>query len=912
MHLLRAEACDRCGMVRELHGFDLRLTPHGIVVPTEVGGVPAEAERLLECFAENDASGMMCLASGGLLMGAGPSVRFWHEFAAEFLRALCHVPEGGLLEEIAGPDSARLAEWVLNAPPMSGGEYLGPEVLKGVWQRLTTWTATEVAAAGGLAAFLEARASRWVRVGRVTLHLAENKTDVEFPFAFMATYAAGLSAAGKIRRLPLGNALKEYADRLQKPELIKLLTPLNQAAKRSGLIRDLVDSGDIFHPLVWTPREAYTFLSEIPLYEESGLLAQLPNWWKRRARPKVSVKLDSRKGGEVGKDSLLQFDISVVLGEEQLSKEEIERLLHSGDNLVQLRGEWVEVDSERLQQALAHWEQVERRAGRDGVSFIEGMRLLAGASSDSRPANEDDGVDESRAWHRVEATGALREKLAALRAPGGIHGDVPRSLRATLRGYQLAGLNWLWLCSQLGVGACLADDMGLGKTIQVLATLLRHREAEPHAAPALLVVPASLIGNWKAEAARFAPSLRLAIAHPSETPRADLDALSNSPEKFLQGVDLVVTTYSMATRLEWLAESRWSWVVLDEAQAIKSPGAGQTKAVKKLNGSMRVALTGTPVENRLGDLWSIFDFINAGLLGSAAKFKEFAKDLEKRGHAQYAPLRRLVAPYILRRMKTDPGIAPDLPEKTEMQVFCGLSKPQAVLYQRAVTALARALDDAEGSGIERRGLVLAALTRFKQICNHPSLFTGDGGYLPEASAKFMRLASLCEEIASRGEKVLVFTQFREITDPLATHLASIFGRDGLILHGGTAVKSRKELVAEFQREEGPPFFILSLKAGGTGLNLTAASHVIHFDRWWNPAVESQATDRAFRIGQRRNVLVHKFVTRGTIEEKIDTIIARKQQMSAEILEGDAGIALTEMSDEQILEMVTLDLERATA
>ena len=323
-----------------------------------------------------------------------------------------------------------------------------------------------------------------------------------------------------------------------------------------------------------------------------------------------------------------------------------------------------------------------------------------------------------------------------------------------------------------------------------------------------------------------------------------------------------------------------------------------------------MALTGTPVENRLGDLWSIFDFLNPGLLGSATRFKSFAKALENREHARYAPLRNLVAPYILRRMKTDPDIAPDLPNKTEMQVFCGLAKPQAVLYKQGVAALTKALEKTEDDGIQRRGLVLSYLTRFKQICNHPSQFVGDGLYDPAASAKFDRLGTLCAEIASRGEKALIFTQYREITEPLADFLASVFGRAGLVLHGGTAVKKRKQLVADFQSEAGPPFFVLSIKAGGTGLNLTAASHVIHFDRWWNPAVENQATDRAFRIGQKRNVLVHKFVTRGTIEEKIDALISEKQQMADALLEGGAERSLTEMSDDEILDMVSLDIERA--
>ncbi len=404
--------------------------------------------------------------------------------------------------------------------------------------------------------------------------------------------------------------------------------------------------------------------------------------------------------------------------------------------------------------------------------------------------------------------------------------------------------------------------------------------------------------------------MTLLVAHSSETSKQELADLASAPVERLQGVDLVITTYSMVTRLEWLFSVGWGWVILDEAQAIKNPSTRQTRAIKKLGGRARVALTGTPVENRLGDLWSIFDFLNPGLLGSATRFKSFAKALEEREHARYAPLRNLIAPYILRRMKTDPDIAPDLPDKTEMQVFCGLAKPQAVLYKQCVTALTKAFEETAGDGIQRRGLVLSYLMRFKQICNHPSQLTGDGVYDPVASAKFDRLGALCSEIASRGEKVLIFTQFREVTDPLAEFLATVFGREGLVLHGGTAVKKRKQLVADFQHEDGPPFFVLSIKAGGTGLNLTAASHVIHFDRWWNPAVENQATDRAFRIGQQRNVLVHKFVTRGTIEEKIDALIRKKQDMADSLLKGGAEKALTEMSDDEILSMVSLDIERA--
>jgi len=897
-------------MSADLGLFTLRVTPHGVVACSYEGD-ERWARGVAARFSEHEAAGLVALATARVPHHVSSSVLFWRDISADFLRSLCHVPttESFTRASVEPPASGLLAEWTLNTPPMQGAEYVTPDVLRAVWQRLLDWAVEQARECGGLSTFLETYAPQWARVGRVTLHLAENKGDSEYPFAFMATYAAGLSRGGRVRRLPLGGALQEYAGARKKPELLKLLSPLHAAAKRSELIADLVQTSDIFHPLVWTPNEAYAFLKEIPVYEECGLLAQLPNWWRKRARPKVSVTLDSAKHAAVGKDAMLDFNISLALGDEQLSKEETEALLNESEGLMMLRGEWVEVDSEKLREALEHWEQVEQEVGEGGVSFIEGMRLLAGASADLK---EDEAIHEHAAWAFLEAGESLREALAGLRTPAGLAGPVPLGFHGELRDYQLAGLNWLWLCSRLGVGACLADDMGLGKTIQVLAALLRHKQesTEEIPKPSLLVVPASLIGNWKDESARFAPDLSLMIAHSSETTKQELAELADAPEEKLRGADLVITTYSMVARLDWLFSVGWNWVILDEAQAIKNPSTRQAKAVKKLDGTARVVLTGTPVENRLGDLWSIFDFLNPGLLGSASRFKSFAKALENREHARYAPLRNLVAPYILRRMKTDPEIVPDLPDKTAMQVFCGLAKPQAVLYKQSVTALTRALEQAEGEGIKRRGLVLSYLMRFKQICNHPSQLTGDGAYDPAASAKFDRLGALCSEIASRGEKALVFTQFREMTEPLAEFLSSIFGREGLVLHGGTAVKKRKGLVADFQHEDGPPFFVLSIKAGGTGLNLTAASHVIHFDRWWNPAVENQATDRAFRIGQQRNVLVHKFVTRGTIEEKIDALIQEKQGMADALLGGGGEKALTEMSDDEILDMVSLDIERA--
>ena len=449
--------------------------------------------------------------------------------------------------------------------------------------------------------------------------------------------------------------------------------------------------------------------------------------------------------------------------------------------------------------------------------------------------------------------------------------------------------------------------MGLGKTIQVLAMLLALKQ-RGGARASLLVVPASLLANWRAEMAQFTPTLRAAFIHPSETPKEELARVARRPAAATEAADVVVTTYGMLLRQPWLLDVRWQLAVLDEAQAIKNPAARQTKAVKRLKAEARIALSGTPVENRLADLWSLFDFLAPGLLGSQQKFKGFVKRLEARDENRYAPLRSLVQPYILRRLKTDKRVIADLPEKTEVRAFCGLGKRQAALYAKLVEELAHLIENTEG--MQRRGLVLAYLMRFKQLCNHPSQLLGDGRFQPDESGKFVRLAEIGEEIASRQQRALVFTQFREMAEPLAGFLAQVFGRPGLVLHGGTAVGRRRQLIDQFQGDGGPPFFVLSLKAGGTGLNLTAASHVIHFDRWWNPAVENQATDRAFRIGQRRNVLVHKFVCRGTVEEKIDALIEEKTRLAADLLEGGAEKMLTEMSDAELMRLVSLDVERA--
>jgi non-specific serine/threonine protein kinase len=826
------------------------------------------------------------------------ALAYWRDLATRFMAAVCargdHSPE-----PLAPPDPDLLAALAASAPPMLGGEYLDAGVLAGQWELLDTAFRGALARhRGSVSEWLAAHESPWHLVGRVHFNLAENRADDAAPFAFLATYTTRLSARGKVQHVPLGQALREYASARAKPQLEALLAPVRRAAEACPWLAEMVEQGELFHPMRWTPADARRLLGDIPRLEAAGVIVRMPAGWggARPSRPQATATVGARAPGELGQDALLDFHASVTLDGEPLSDTEIAELLASSDGLRLLRGRWIELDRDALRATLDRLRAVERMAS-DGIGFGEAMRLVAGAPIGAVPEAE------AGARPRVVAGAWLAETLAGLRAPDGLATvELGGGLAAQLRPYQDVGVRWLHLLAQLGLGACLADDMGLGKTIQVIALLLASRRGAVRP-PHLLVAPASLLGNWTSELARFAPSLRALVAHPSAMPGSELAAAS-PPE--LAGVDLVITTYGTVSRAPWLAKRPWGLVILDEAQAIKNPGTKQTRAVKALEARARVALTGTPVENRLGDLWSIFDFLNPGLLGSAKEFTAFTKRLDA---TDYGPLRELVRPYILRRLKTDRTVISDLPDKTEVTAYCALSRKQAALYQQAVDELAARLRDTDG--IARRGAVLAALTRFKQICNHPSHWLGDGDWREVDSGKLQRVRELAEVIAAKQEKLLVFTQFREACAPLASFLEGVFGRAGLVLHGDTTVKDRSALVRRFQDDADVPFFVLSLKAGGTGLNLTAASHVLHFDRWWNPAVEDQATDRAFRIGQRRNVLVHKLVCRGTVEEKIDALIAGKRDLSRTLLEGTSELKLTELDDAELMSLVSLDLKAAT-
>ncbi len=671
---------------------------------------------------------------------------------------------------------------------------------------------------------------------------------------------------------------------------------------------------------------AHAFLREAaPVLAAAGFGVDLPGWWGRPSA-RLGARLRARgRGqpgvvatrGDLGQEALVDYQWEVSLGEERLDAEELARLAALHQPLVRLRGQWVELDPRRLARGLKLLEQPPSAA----LSLAEVLGLAATLDEDTAglPVL---GV-EGEGWVADLLSAAADERLERVPAPPGFTG--------TLRPYQERGLAWLAFLDRVGLGGVLADDMGLGKTVQILALLAldtsgRSRPAESGSAapettpgasrspdgdeqgPTLLVCPMSLVGNWQREAQRFTPDLSVHVHHGADRARGE------EFEKAVAGADLVVTTYAVAARdVEALRDVAWRRVVFDEAQAIKNAATRQAQAARTLAARQRIAVTGTPVENRLADLWSILDTCNPGLLGTAADFtRRFARPIERHGDDEAAErLRTLTRPFVLRRVKTDTSIIADLPDKLEMEVVCSLTREQAALYKAVVDDMLAKVEASEG--IERRGLVLATMTKLKQVCNHPAQLLHDGTALGGRSGKLARVEETLEEVLANGEKALLFTQFAEFGGMLRAHLSARFGREVLFLHGGVPKKDRDAMVARFQSGDAaaPALFVLSLKAGGTGLTLTAANHVLHVDRWWNPAVEDQATDRAFRIGQTRNVQVRKLVCAGTVEERIAAMIKDKRGLAARIVGTGEGW-LTELSTDQLRELVSLDAAAAVA
>jgi SNF2 family DNA or RNA helicase len=653
--------------------------------------------------------------------------------------------------------------------------------------------------------------------------------------------------------------------------------------------------------------EAFGFLKESAwVLEDAGYKVIVPAWWtpKGRQRAKVRLKAAGKQPTSSKKDksyfsfdTLVDYQYELAIGDQVISEREWQQLVNAKTPLVQFRGQWVELDQDKMRALLEFWKTQQHE--HPDMTLLDFMKLTADADDSLE-------LDWERDQRLSEMLTRLNDKsrLEVISDPAGFQGS--------LREYQKRGVSWLHYLESLGLNGCLADDMGLGKSAQVIARLLQERELTSGAkkskkqiaiAPTLLVVPTSVVGNWSKEIEKFAPQLRVLVHHGSQRLQDDAAFKAVSLEH-----DVVITSFTLARKdVKRLEQVDWHRVVVDEAQNIKNPKAAQTKAILKLPAQHRLALTGTPVENRLLDLWSIFNFLNPGYLGKEAQFRQsFEIPIQKNNDVvRSTTLKKLVEPFILRRMKTDQSIIKDLPDKVEQKLYCNLTKEQASLYEAVVKDIETQLSDAEG--IQRKGLILSTLMKLKQICNHPMQFLQDNSdFTPERSHKLERLLEMIEEAMDEGESLLVFTQFTDIGDALEKYLRHTLHYNTYYLHGGTPRPKRERMIAEFQNPDSEPsVFILSLKAGGVGITLTKANHVFHFDRWWNPAVEDQATDRAFRIGQTKNVFVHKFVALGTLEERIDQMIEDKKKLAGAIVGADESW-LTELDNDAFKQLIALN------
>ncbi len=819
------------------------------------------------------------------------TLNFWHEFSRIFIENL-RLSENlnKIRDKLKLPANIETLQKLLEDKPFfQGSEYLNLDTLECYWKKLLLYFKKEIKSFDGkVEDFFREYTKRINLADQIYFHLVENKKGASAPFAFLATYSAGMSKDGRSQHKPLRNVISEYSQKQDK--LIELLSRVYKVAEESTFIKTLLDNGELFYPLSFTSKDAFSFLQEAELYEENGILCRIPNWWKgARKGISISGSIGNKEQSLLSLKSIMDFDMRLSVAGEELTLAEARKILEDSNGLTLIKGKWVAIDKDRLKNTLDKWSKLQELI-KDGLTFAEAMRYVSGLNSFF--------PDDSETIVDVEFGDWIRNLFEKLHNPKMIKKiSPPDDFKAELREYQQHGLNWLGLLGSINMGACLADDMGLGKTIQVIA-LLNYLKKAGNFSTNLLIVPASLIHNWISEINKFSRGINVMVAHPSG--RKLYTGKTPDLQK-IKGCDIVLTTYGLVKTSSWLKEFNWNYIVLDEAQAIKNPLTAQSKAVKALICKNKIALTGTPIENSLGDLWSLFDFLNPGLLGSRKEFKELIK---KEDHS-YSKIRRIITPYILRRLKTDKRVITDLPDKIEMDVFANLSKKQGALYQDQIELLEKALEGTEG--IERKGLILSSLMKFKQVCNHPSQLLGDGSYNSKDSGKFIRLKEICETVKEKRERILVFTQFKEIIDPLNDFLTEVFERPGLTLHGSTRVTKRKELVNKFQSDEYYPFFILSLKAGGTGLNLTKANHVVHFDRWWNPAVENQATDRAFRIGQQKSVVVHKFICEGTFEEKIDEMLKNKTALSKNILSDTKSSWITELDDKELIKMFSMEV-----
>lgn len=862
---------------------NLRIIPRGAL------------PRLERAFSRSVGAGMLDLLRFGIPVGATP-IFSWlsskaHDYLARYLQAI----RRGEAPPTLPSAEQQYADMLESMPPLYGSE-IGVGALK-------TWLASLLPALEEQAsqenitpeAWLCQLGEGWKQLGALCFHLAENAGENanDYPFAFLATFIHKVGQDGQPKHAPLGLAAQLHAD--NRSALLDLLRPLQRLAAKSRFFSELINTRAIYAPCAWNARQAYEFLESQPLLDQEGIETHIVNLWKTLP-PRIELEVKVETQGNAKPDqspalninSLLHFIPQVAMGMHHLTEDELKALLAGDDGLIRFRGEWVRLDQDRLQRLLNSWRQASRMAA-GGIPLLTGLRYLLGKRREALPHLPplEDGMRLTMGENLAHALSKLQ---LGQQAP-----DLPPDLSNTLRRYQHDGVRFLLNVTNAGFGACLADDMGLGKTLQVIAWLTHlQRVGELEKSAALIIAPASLISNWQQELNRFAPQLAIVVLHPYALTPPERSALNATPEGLLKKAHVALTTYGIAGKNERLAQYAFSALILDEAQAIKNAASQRTRAILRYASPRRVALTGTPVENTLSELRSLFEFLTPGLLGSEQQFNALVKDM---GH-DYAPLRRLIRPFILRRLKSDPGLLPELPPKTEQPAYCLLTPEQTQLYANEVENLRAVLSEPDPQ--TRLNLVLPILSRFKQICNHPAQYLGQTYFDPEKSGKMMYLSHLAKRIAAAGDCCLVFTQYRSMVEPLHDYLTDIFGSPGLILHGGLPIGERQQRIKQFQSPDGPRFFILSLKAAGTGLTLTRARHVIHFDRWWNPAIENQASDRAYRLGQKQPVVIHPFISRGTIEENIHNMLKRKSSMAQNLLSGGLEKLLLHLAPEDIL------------
>ncbi len=820
-----------------------------------------------------------------------PTLHFLQKVAVAFITDLTHQPSLEILRErIQIKPSADRVETLLSFKPfIKEAHFITKEWLQNIYSQLQHFFAQKISDyPGRVKKFLNEFNQDLTIAESIFFHLVENPENGRYPFAFLATYAKKLED-GRIQQAPLLEILEEYKENPTK--VMDLLNCLNAASDFSPLISQLMVSGELFHPLGLTVNEAYEFLKEVPTLEKLGIVCRIPNWWKKKSNSIVlNVKVGENKSALFGLNSLISLKPELRLDDQKLTQADIRKILESSGQLLLIKGKWIEANPKKLQALLDLMETMPRE-----VTLQQALQQeIHLPSPESDPDLEKNIQISHGKW--------LNAQLQKLTNPSIIRKtNLPKGLQATLRPYQIEGYNWLNALFNLGFGALLADDMGLGKTLQVLAWLMKEYQRDPKK-KALIIVPASLLGNWKKEIEKFTPELTFEVLHS----RSSVKDFSQTPYEKLPF--LTITTYNMSFRIEHLREHCWDFLILDEAQAIKNPLTKQAQTIKSLKAQKRLAMTGTPIENNLINLWSIFDFLNSGLLGSLNEFKKFMKN--SKGDPQLLnKLQTIISPFLLRRLKSDKSIIQDLPDKIEQNDYIELSEKQKVLYHQVIDQLAKSLEEDQGENpFQRSALVLKALMQLKQICNHPDQYLGQQAYAFKDSGKFKMLKEIGESIAANHECVLVFTQFREMVEPLNRELEKIFGCKGLVLHGQTPVREREKIVKTFNDQKVYiPYMVLTVKAAGIGLNLTQANHVIHFDRWWNPAVENQATDRAYRIGQHKNVMVHKFVCLQTLEESIDKMLQDKQNLADSIIQSSSESWLTSLSDQELLDILKLQL-----